>query len=227
MFATPAARAAFFEQLELSVAGMPGIRAVAFSSALPYGGGSQQPLAVSGRRSRQHGADSSQWSRPATRYFDVLGIPLTRGRAFTDEDGRPGAEAAIVNQRFVQMFLAGQEPIGARIRVGIGETPWLEIVGVATTVRQQVVGPQPDPVVFLPFQPQPAPSPVTAILVRTTGDPTEPIAALRKAVARINANLPLYRVMPFEDAVRRRAVERAAQRRRSSGALPWSRSCSH
>ena len=64
-------------------------------------------------------------------------MPLVRGRAFTAADGRPGSEAAIVNERFVQMFLSEQEPIGARIRVGSEETPWLQIVGVATTVRQQ------------------------------------------------------------------------------------------
>ena len=133
------------------------------------------------------------------RYFDVLRIPLVSGRAFTATDGRPGTEAAIVNQRFVQMFLSGQEPIGARIRVGMAETPWLRIVGVATTVRQQVFGPQPDPVVFLPFRASPLP--VTAIVLRAAGDPAEPIATLRREAARLDPNLPLYRVMTFEQAV--------------------------
>jgi putative ABC transport system permease protein len=130
-------------------------------------------------------------------YFDVLRIPLVSGRAFLPTDGRPGAEAAIVNQRFVQMFIGDQEPIGARIRVGV--TPWLQVVGVATTVRQQVFGPQPDPVVFLPFRA--LPSPVTAIVLRAAGDPTEPVATLRREAARLDPNLPLYRVMTFEQAV--------------------------
>jgi putative ABC transport system permease protein len=133
------------------------------------------------------------------RYFEVLGIPLVRGRAFTSTDGRPGAEAAIVNQRFVQMFLSGQEPIGARIRVGAGDTPWLQIVGVATTVRQQIVGPEPDPVVFLPFHP--SPQPTTVILVRTTTDAAGAVERLRSVVARLDTNLPLYRVMSFEQSL--------------------------
>ena len=106
-----------------------------------------------------------------------------------------------MNQRFVRMFLAGQEPIGARIRVGAAETPWLQIVGVATTVRQQAIGPEPDPVVFLPFRrvdPR-----RTAIIVRATGTRPGPIALLRSAVAGIDPNLPLYRVMTFEQAVRK------------------------
>jgi predicted permease len=199
LYATPAARAVFFAQLESSIAGAAGIRAAAFSSAVPYGGGSQQPMTIAGRAPAGEAPLVSVVSANE-RYFSVLGIPMMRGRAFTGDDGRPGAEVAIVNQRFVRMFLDGQEPIGARIRVGGGETPWLEIVGVATTVRQQPIGSQPDPVVFLPFRH--APAPVTAIMVRTLGDPAGPIDTLRREVARINANLALYRVMTFEQAVR-------------------------
>jgi putative ABC transport system permease protein len=95
------------------------------------------------------------------------------------------------------MFLSGQEPIGARIRVGV--TPWLQIVGVATTVRQQAFGPQPDPVVFLPFRL--LPSSITAIVLRAPGDPAEPTATLRREAARLDSNLPLYRIMTFEQAV--------------------------
>jgi predicted permease len=199
LYGTPAARASFFQQLEPSIASVPGIGAAAFSSTLPYGGGPQQPLTISGQAPDDNAPVVSVVA-VSERYFTVLGVPMTRGRAFTEGDGRPGAEAAIVNQRFVQMFLPGREPLGARIRVGTGETPWLEIVGVATTVRQQLIGPQPDPVVFLPFRH--APSQIAAILVRTTGDPAGPITSLRGEVARINANLPLYRVMSLEAAMR-------------------------
>jgi putative ABC transport system permease protein len=134
-------------------------------------------------------------------YFQVLGIPLVRGRAFTAVDGMPGREAAIVNQRFVQMFLADQEPIGARIRLGNSETPWIEIVGVSTTVRQQqILAPEPDPVVFLPFRT--ATSATSVIVVRTNVDPSAAISLLRNEVAAIDPNLPLYRVMSFEQAVK-------------------------
>ena len=135
------------------------------------------------------------------RYFEILRVPLVRGRAFTAVDGRPGNEAAVVNERFVRMFLGDQEPIGARIRLGSEETAWLQIVGVATTVRQQQMpSPDPDPVVFLPFR---ASNPgTTAIIVRTAGDPAAAVSLLRTAVAGIDPNLPLYRVMSLEQAVK-------------------------
>jgi len=194
LYPSPEKRMAFFEQLEQAVGSSVG--SVAYASVLPYGGGQQQPLTVFGRTLGDTPPAVSVVSA-SERYFDVLRIPLVSGRAFLNTDGRPGTEAAIVNERFVQMFLSGQEPIGARIRVGV--TPWLQVVGVATTVRQQVVDPQPDPVVFLPFRL--LPSSITAIVVRAAGDPAEPIAMLRREAARLDSNLPLYRVMSFEQAV--------------------------
>jgi putative ABC transport system permease protein len=192
----PEKRSAFFERLDQTVGGSVG--SIAFASVLPYGGGQQQPLAVSGRSpSDTSPLVSVVWA--SERYFATLGIPLISGRAFAPTDGRPGAEAAIVNQRFVHMFLQGLEPIGSRIRVGTDDTPWLQIVGVATSVRQQILGPEPDPVVFLPFRGSPFPT--TVMVVRTTTDAAATVARLRDEVARLDANLPLYRVMSFEQSV--------------------------
>jgi hypothetical protein len=134
-----------------------------------------------------------------SRYFDVMRVPLTRGRAFSALDSRPGYEAAIVNERFVRMFLPAQEPLEARIRVGGPESPWLRIVGVATTVRQQPIGPEAGPVVFLPFRAGIAQT--MAIVVRTPGSVDTAVSLLREHVARLNPNLPLYRVMTFEQAM--------------------------
>ena len=181
LYPSPEKRLAFFEQLDQAMSSPVG--PMAFASVLPYGGGQQQPLTLFGRSIGDKPATVSVvWA--SDRYFDVLRIPLVSGRAFSPTDGRPGTGAAIVNERFVQMFLSGPEPIGARIRVGMAETPWLQIVGVATTVRQQVFGPQPDPVVFLPFRASPLP--VTAIVLRAAGDPAEPIARLRREAARLD-----------------------------------------
>ena len=198
-YGTPAARASFFERLDEAVVASSGIDSVALASVLPYGGAPQWPLTIAGR-TRGDVAPTVSMVMASERYFSVLGVPIVRGRAFTSTDGRPGGDAAIVNERFVRMFLQGEEPVGARIRLGPAETPWLQIVGVATTVRQQMIGPEPDPVVFVPFR---SVSPQTAaIIVRATQDPLATVSSLRRAVAQLDPNLPLYRVMSFEQAVK-------------------------
>ena len=198
-YKTADARTAFFDRLGERVGSSPAIKSYALANVLPYGAGPQQPLAISGRELGDTAPIVSVVAASED-YFHVLGVPLVSGRAFTRVDGMPGREAAIVNQRFVRMFFSDQEPIGARIRIGRAETPWLEIVGVATTVRQQVVGPDPDPVVFLPFRT--ASSPTSVIVARTTEGPAAAISLFRGEVERLDSNLPLYRVMPFEQAVR-------------------------
>jgi len=198
-YGVPATRASFFERLDERIGSSPGLGAVAFTSVLPYGGAPQQPLFISGRTPADKTPDVSVVTA-SERYFSVLGVPLVRGRAFTAEDGRPGREAAIVNERFVRLFMPDENPIGARIRVGNDEGPWLQIVGVATTVRQQIIGPEPDPVVFLPFRA--SPTQAAEILVRTTQDALTSVSVLRRDVEQLDRNLPLYRVMTFEQAVR-------------------------
>jgi predicted permease len=194
------ARNSFFDRLAERVGSSSAVTSVALVSALPYGGGLQQLLTISGQPPRDSLPTVSVVSASES-YFSVLGIPLVRGRAFSTTDGQPGREAAIVNQRFVRMFLPDQEPIGARIRLGKGEGPWMEIIGVATTVRQQQIGaPEPDPVVFLPFRT--ASTATSVIVVRTPQDPTAAVSLLRAEVERLDANLPLYRVMSFGQAVR-------------------------
>jgi predicted permease len=194
------ARAAFFDRFSERIDSSSAIESHALTSVLPFSGGPQQPVAVSGQAPLDD-VPTAAVVAAGESYFRVLGIPLVRGRELTAVDGMPGREAAIVNQRFVRVFLADKEPIGARIRLGKGESPWIEIVGVATTVRQQqVAGPEPDPVVFLPFRT--SSSATSVIVVRTKGDPTTAISLFRSEVARIDPNLPLYRVMSFEEAVR-------------------------
>jgi putative ABC transport system permease protein len=193
------ARTTFFDRLDERIGAFPTAGSIAFASALPLGGGLQRALEISGR-SLGDVPPTVSVVGVSERYFSVFAIPLLRGRAFNAADGRQGSEAAIVNQRFVQMFLTGQDPIGSRIRVGGAETPWVNVVGVAPIVRQQVIGAEPDPVVFLPFRS--VPPLTTAIVVRTREEATAPISLLRTEVARLDPGIPLYRVMTFDQTVR-------------------------
>jgi putative ABC transport system permease protein len=197
-YPTPVQRAAFFDRLDEAMSGAGPAPSLAFASALPFGGAPQWPLSVADRAPVTPQPEVSVvWI--SERYFDVLGVPLVQGRTFNSLDRGPGSQVVVVNQRFVQMFLPDTPPIGSRIRLGGSDTPWLQIVGVATAVRQQAFGAQPDPVVFRPLATA-APQ-VTALVARTSGEAGAVASLLRHEVARLDPNLPLYRVMPLEQAV--------------------------
>ena len=103
------ARRRFHERLSAELAAVPGAASVTVASHPPLAGAMRRPLDVDGRP-----ADKSV-RRPAVsvvligdRYFGTLGLSLKRGREFAVKDGTPGAETAIVNERFVGRYFPGE-----------------------------------------------------------------------------------------------------------------------
>ena len=85
-------------------------------------------------------------------YFRTMGMAMTRGRSFADQDGESSARVVIINEALAEREFARENPIGARIFIGPDDKPW-EIVGVTANVRQLSLDQPPPPQVFaLPAQ---------------------------------------------------------------------------
>src|SRR5207247_8465119 len=137
------------------LAALPGVSLVAVATALPLGGAMPRTLTIDGYAMRPDATPPTVWTvTVGGRYFDAIGVPLVRGRAFGDRDGLPGYEAAIVNQRFADMFFSGTDAIGRRVRLteaNAPAAPALAIVGVVPSVRQRTTTADPDPIVYVPL----------------------------------------------------------------------------
>jgi putative ABC transport system permease protein len=116
---------------------LPGVQAVAATSALPVlNHGSNGEFAIEGREASKQVNDS--FYRVITPdYFRALGIPLSRGRAFSDHDDSGSSWVAVVNSSFARQFFPDQDAVGKRIRYfGFDQKPqWLTIVGVSADSR--------------------------------------------------------------------------------------------
>jgi putative ABC transport system permease protein len=203
-YPTPDVRAEFYRQLAQRLDGIPGISSTAVTTALPLGGAAARQLAVDGRPTSPGVTPPNVWTLTiSSRYFEAMGLQMIGGRPFGARAGTSGHESAIVNQRFAQMYFSDADPIGRRIRLidatrPTVATPWLTIVGVSPTVRQRPTAGA-DPVVYTPLDAAP---PVTAaILVRAQSQSAGMAAPLREVVRAIDADLPLYRLMPMEQAL--------------------------
>jgi predicted permease len=202
-YRSPDRRVDFYRQLEERLAETRTIWSVAVTTALPLGGASPRHLEIDGRPTAAGAAPATAWTVTiGGRYFDTLGLHLRRGREFSDRDGTAGYEAAIVNQRFADMYLSDDDPLRHRIRLKEAGSPaWtasLAVIGVAPTVRQRGL-PDPDPVVYLPLRAAPPLS--TIIVVRTPSASTAMAPTLRDTVRAIDPELPLYRIMSMEQAL--------------------------
>lgn len=200
----PADWSAFHDKLAERLASAPGVRAAAVTVALPLGGGDTREFQVEGQA-----PTTGQREARATMvaigpgYFETLELAMKSGRTFRQEDGRPGAENVIVNQRWVDKFCADRHPVGTRIRIKreAGYSPWLTIVGVSPTVQQASAqtAAQADPVFYVPFRMEPGR--FAFILARGAGNPAAIAKIVREEVRAVDADQPVYRVMTMADAL--------------------------
>jgi putative ABC transport system permease protein len=118
-------------------------------------------------------------------FFDTVGAPVRRGRAFDNRDGGRGAEVALVNERFAARFFPDQDPIGRRIAIPDDDPAarrrWLTIVGVSPDVRHGNPRDREIPAVaYVPVK-QDGPAGAT-LVVRSRLDPAALVGAVRREV---------------------------------------------
>jgi putative ABC transport system permease protein len=132
-------------------------------------------------------------------YFHAIGIPVLRGRAFSDADRAGSTPVAIVDQTLARRHFRGGNPIGRRIRASNDPT-WREIIGVVGAVRQARVEEAPEPHLYV----VPAQRPTTSLtfVVRTAGDPAALLPAFRDRIRRLDPDLPVFNTRTLQDVVR-------------------------
>ena len=193
----------FQEQLLARVQSVPGVGVAAVTSNFPTTGGRRMAAEIDGRKPAEpERSPRALCISVSDGYFQTLGVSLLRGRAFIPADGTRGAEAAIVNQRFVAQFLPAENPIGRRVRLREDDrdSAWMVIVGVSPNVRQD--NPQnlePAAVVYTPFRQ--APTRTIGMLMRTTVPPSSVSEPLRTALREIDPDQPLYNLRTQDEAL--------------------------
>lgn len=203
-YGAPEQRRAFYARLDERLRALPGVTAASATTTLPLRGAEERRLAIDQRaREDQERQPTIRTVHVGPGYFETLGLTLTRGRGFTDEDGTPGRRHAVVNERLVEQIFGEANPLGRRIQVlnasGTEDAEWLTVIGVAPSVRQRL-SPVPDALVYLPFR---SAAPVTAhVLVRSDLDAAALTAQIRQEAQRIDGNLPLYRIATMAQVLR-------------------------
>ena len=185
-------RIAFTEELISRVAALPGVVEVGLVNALPLHG---QPagtrIHVLGRPAPPPGQEPvGDISVADTGYFRAMRTPLLEGRGFTATDRSTAPKVVVVNSAFARQLLAGESPIGQRIRVNLwAPDSILEIVGVVGDMRRAGLEIAARPAVFYPYLQQPAR--FLSLVIRTEGAPEEPAPAVRALVSTLDRQLPI------------------------------------
>jgi hypothetical protein len=119
---------------------LPGVRSAAVAGNLPltYNGDSMT-IGVEGVPDPPHGQRPDVIFRAiGPGYFNTMGIPIVRGRDFTDQDNADSKDVVVISEKTAQHFWPGEDPIGKRLKPGssTSKSEWREVIGIVKDVRQ-------------------------------------------------------------------------------------------
>jgi len=196
-YPNPAQQATFFESVLDRLAKLPGVESVAAASSPPLTSVmSTTSVEVEGEPTPPGTNAGTPECVISSSYFHALRIPLVSGRYLTSHDAHWAPRVAIVNEAFARRFLAGQDPVGRRIRLGGPEGNWCLIVGLVKNVRHLPLGADPSAEVFTSYLQDPAP--YMTLIVRALSDPASLATPVRDEVQAVDRNQPVYDVATME-----------------------------
>jgi predicted permease len=204
----PEERRAFYERLEPRLAAIPGAEHVAFTNSIPAFGVGRRPLEVDGRPAPKiDDAPTVGTVTISPGFFGVAGMPVVRGRLFTDADGGPGAENVVINEQFAAEHFKNEDAIGRRIRFMVPAPQpgqplpppavWRTIIGIVPNVRHtNIQDPDSVAVAYLPWR-QETPGFAT-VMMRSSVAPDTLMTAVRKEVQVIDPDQPVFNLRTME-----------------------------
>ena len=193
---------AFFKQLTERVEALPGVRSVGTVSYLPIAGaGASTRFDIEGRPPLPPGEELVGDVRVVDGgYFHTMGIPLLRGRTFTERELTDESHVVIINETMERDQFPGEDPIGKRVTIQMkDENVPSEIIGVVRDARYVGLDTAVRPMAYWPY-PELVYSGMT-LVVRTEGEPLALAEGVRREVLAIDKDQPIAAVRTMESWV--------------------------
>ncbi len=200
---------AFFQRFAERARALPSVREAGLVNMLPMSNRwSCDSFALGDREPPAEGQEPCAETRTVSpSYFGAFGIPLLRGRGFTDADGEGAPLVAIINRRMADEYWPGGDPLGKRVKWGWygAETPWLEIIGVVGDVKHFGLEGDDRAAIYMPLQQNP--QSLMTLVAGTNGDPAAVASDVRAIVRTMDPDLPLTRLETMAQVVSRSVAE--------------------
>ncbi len=192
---------AFFKEAVDRISRLPGVRSAGAINYLPFTGlASATGFNVVGRPKPAPGEEPTTGVRVVhPNYFRAMGIPLLRGREFSERDTKQSPRVLIISQSLARQFFADEDPIGKKLIIEWGEDIPDEIVGVVGDVLHDGLDTRPEPVIYWPEARMPYQ--FMALVVRTAGDPKSAASAVIKEIHSMDPDQPVSDVRGMNEVV--------------------------
>jgi macrolide transport system ATP-binding/permease protein len=193
----------FYKNLLSRVRALPGVESVSIANSVPMGYYSNfDPVTIEGYEPPPgKPVPTLNYNVISPDYLKTLGIPLLRGRAFTDADDDKAPYVAIVNEAMVKEYWPKLDPIGRRFKIGSDQKHSIEVVGVAKDSRYQGLAGPINPYFYLPVVQHYAINSLETLQVRTAGAPGAMIPEMERVIESLAPELPVFDVKTMTEAL--------------------------
>jgi predicted permease len=174
---------------------LPGVVSVAGAMGMPTGDyGSNGGYVLEGQgtmKSHVRQLSQANFSLSGPAYFSTMGIPLVRGRDFTDGDRYGSTPVVIVSEALVRQSFPDVDPIGRRLQCGLDaeSMTWMTVVGVVGNVRQDSPASPAAAALYMPLAQHPFRANEVQVAIRTQVDPESLIAPVKRIVSDMNPDV--------------------------------------
>ena len=133
----------------------------------------------------------AEYAAASEGYFQALGIPLLRGRLFTDSDSINSPHVALISESLAGQRWPGQDPLGQTIEFGNmdGDPHLLTVIGVVGDVRENLES-DPKPTVYVNYRQRPNSTWTFDIALRTNSDPDSIFSSARQILSQLDPTIP-------------------------------------
>ncbi len=187
-FPTPEDVPLFWAAIFKSVGEVPGIEAVAATTRFKMSAAETQTVMIKGKDyPTEDDYATVYYETISHEYFDVLDVPILKGRSFAETDTAMSEPVALVNSFFAERHWPEQDPIGQRIRNAASpESPWMTVAGVVPDLEMEGMDNMTEkgPGVYVPLAQHP--QRWMPVLIRARGDTLSLVPAVRSAILAVN-----------------------------------------
>jgi len=186
---TPERGQLFYQQAAERTASLPGASAAAIAQGPPFGGGFARSVFLEGQEATSRNGTLVQVNIVGLRYFETMGIPLVRGRDFTEADRPDAPQVVVINQTMVDQFWKGEDPIGKRFTF-FGDQQYTEVIGVVRDSKYNTLVEDPQPFIYEPLLQNYTPG--ATLHVRTVSAAATLIPTVRQAMRELDPHLTVF-----------------------------------
>ena len=202
----------FYDRLYEKIRAQSGVQEIGAINILPLSASyDSRGIQIDTQPQPRGQAHSIQARSISPGYFRAMGIPLIRGRAFTERDREGQPRVVIISESMAKRHWPGQDALGQRVTFNsgipreeqqeVGGPGSREVVGIVGDVKHLGLDEEQVPMFYTPQAQQPSYHTMT-LVVRTRSDPAGLTAAIRSELAQLDRGVPLYRARTLETVVR-------------------------